>query len=150
MYNIIRDDKWYLRCLFMLRSSCLENINIITSKIKPWTFRTNDSNWSTSSHSGFLDTRSSGHSYGSRTTCICYTYVGQFRRFQWISLSLPIRPCLNYYIYLHKRFQWVPFRIIMISSLNYSTYETQIQVAARSLLIAWHVRAWVGSVVCRK
>ena len=52
IYKIIREDNWYLRCPFMLRSSCLENINIITTKIKPWTFRTNDSNWFTPSHSG--------------------------------------------------------------------------------------------------
>ena len=53
IYKIIKEDNWYLRCLFMLWSSCLEDVNIITSKIKPWTFRTNDSNWFTSSHSRF-------------------------------------------------------------------------------------------------
>ena len=46
-------DNWFLRCLFSLRSSCFQNVNIINSKTKPWTFSTNDSNWFTSTQSSF-------------------------------------------------------------------------------------------------
>ena len=53
MYKFIMKGNSYLRCLFMLHSSCFENIIIINTKIKPWTFCTSDSNWFTSTHSGF-------------------------------------------------------------------------------------------------
>ena len=46
-------ENWYLRCLFMFRSSCFETINITNWKIQPWTFCTSDSNLFSSTHSGF-------------------------------------------------------------------------------------------------
>ena len=43
-------NNYYFSCPFMLWSSCFEKINIINSKIQPWTICSSDSNLCTSAH----------------------------------------------------------------------------------------------------